>query len=140
MSVITRDVAIGYKLPTVSKKFRLEDFKRGSEKTIHTDYEAAAKEGLAAPVAIGPQVAALTFRQLRLCFGRGWIVGGKYDITFRKPVFVTDFCVAHAVVTKTEPEGDKLRVHCDVWVENEKADKVIAGTASGLVSAETAKA
>lgn len=137
MSVVDQNVAVGYKLPTVSKKFRLEDFKRGNEKTIHTDYEAAAKEGLPAPVAIGPQVAALTFRQLRLCFGAGWIVGGKYDLTFRKPVFVTDFCVARAVVTGTEQEGDKLRVHCDVWVENQKADKVIAGTASGLVPLKT---
>lgn len=133
MSVIDRTVAAGYDLPTVSKKFRLEDFKRGDEKTIHTDYDAAAKEGLPAPVAIGPQVAALTFRQLRLSFGAGWVVGGKYDLTFRKPVFVTDFCVARGVVTRTESEGGKLRVHCDVWIENQKGDKVIAGTASGLV-------
>ena len=140
MSVITHDVAVGHTLPTVSKKFRLEDFKRGNEKTIHTDYDAAAKEGLPAPVAIGPQVAALTFRQLRLCFGQGWIVGGKYDLTFRKPVFVTDFCVARGVVTKTEPEGDKLRVYCDVWVENQKSAKVISGTASGLVAVTAKKA
>lgn len=133
MSVLDRNVTAGYELPTVAKKFRLEDFKRADEKTIHTDYEAAAKEGLPAPVAIGPQVAALTFRQLRLCFGMGWIVGGRHDLTFRKPVFVTDFCVARGVVTKTEQEGDKLRVHCDVWVENQKKDKVIVGTASGLV-------
>lgn len=140
MSVIESNVTAGYKLPTVSKKFRLEDFKRGNEKTIHTDYDAAAKEGLPAPVAIGPQVAALTFRQLRLCFGTGWIVGGKYDLSFRKPVFVTDFCVARGVVTKTENEGDKLRVHCDVWVENQKGDKVIAGTASGVVPLAQANA
>lgn len=133
MSVLDRNVAAGYELPAVAKKFRLEDFKRADEKTIHTDYEAAAKEGLPAPVAIGPQVAALTFRQLRLCFGMGWIVGGRHDLTFRKPVFVTDFCVARGVVTKTEQEGEKLRVHCDVWVENQKKDKVIVGTASGLV-------
>ena len=134
MSVIDSNVAVGYELPTVSKKFRLEDFKRGDEKTIHTDYEAAAKEGLPAPVAIGPQVAALIFRQLRLCFGDGWVTSGKFDLSFRKPVFVTDFCVARGTVTKTEEAGDVLRVHCEVWVENQKREKVIAGTASGLVS------
>ncbi len=133
MTVIATKLAIGDDLPTVSKKFRLEDFKRGDERTIHTDYEAAAKEGLPAPVAIGPQVAALIFRQLRLCFGTGWVIGGRHDLTFRKPVFVTDFCVARGTVTKTENEGDKVRVHCDVWVENQKKDKVIVGTASGLV-------
>ena len=135
MPVINQFVALGDELPTVSKKYSLEDFKRGDEKTIHTDYEAAAKEGLPAPVAIGPQVAALTFRQMRLCFGTGWIVGGRYDLTFRKPVFVTDFCVARGIVTRTEPESDKLRVHCDVWVENQKKDKVIVGTVSALIPA-----
>ena len=134
MPVITPSVVAGHVLPAVSRKFRLEDFKRGNEKTIHTDHEAAAKEGLPAPVAIGPQVAALTFRQMRLCFGMGWMVGGRHDLTFRKPVFVTDFCVARGVVTKTEREGDRLRVHCDVWIENQNQDKVIAGTASALVA------
>jgi acyl dehydratase len=132
MPVIDRNVAAGYRLPTIARKFRLEDFKRGQEKTIHTDYEAAAKEGLPAPVAIGPQVAALLFRQLRLCFGRGWVVGGKWDLSFRRPVFITDFCVAHGVVTKTETEGDGVRVHCEVWIENQRGEKVIAGTASGM--------
>lgn len=137
MSVLDANVAVGYGLPTVSKKFRLEDFKRGDEKTIHTDYEAAAREGLPAPVAIGPQVAALIFRQMRLCFGEGWVAGGKFDLSFRKPVFVTDYCVARGVVTKTEKEGDKLRIYSDVWIENQKGDKVIAGTASGLVPLAT---
>lgn len=133
MPVLDANVVTGNKLPTVSKKFCLEDFKRGDEKTIHTDYEAAAREGLPAPVAIGPQVAALIFRQMRLCFGEGWVVGGKFDLSFRRPVFVTDFCVTRGVVTKTEEEGDKLRVHCDIWIENQKGDKVITGTTSGLV-------
>jgi acyl dehydratase len=138
MPVLSTDVDVGYVLPTVAKKFRLEDFKRGDEKTIHTDYEAAAREGLPAPVAVGPQVAALLFRQMRLCFGMGWVVGGKFDISFRKPVFVTDFCVARGVVVSTNREGAKTRVHCDVWVENGKGEKVITGTASGIVDAPAA--
>ena len=133
MAILHSGIAVGYELPTIAKKYRLEDFRRADEKTIHTDYEAAAREGLPAPVAIGPQVAALLFRQLRLCFGHGWVVGGKWNLSFRRPVFVTDFCVARGVVTATEAEGAKLRIHCDVWIENQHGNKVIAGTASGLV-------
>jgi hypothetical protein len=48
-------------------------------------------------------------------------------------VFVTDFCVARGRVTTREDEGDALRLHCDVWIENGKGDKVIVGSASGLV-------
>ncbi len=133
MAVIDKSITVGSELPEIAKKFRLEDFKRGDEKTIHTDYEAAAREGLPAPVAIGPQVAALLFRQLRFCFGEGWLVGGRFDLSFRRPVFVTDFCVARGTVSGITEEGESLRVACDVWVENHKGDKVIAGTASGLV-------
>ena len=46
---------------------------------------------------------------------------------------VVDFCVARGVVTSNERDGDKLRVHCDVWIENQKKDKVIVGTASALI-------
>lgn len=138
MPVLSPDVTVGHVLPTVAKKFRLEDFKRGDEKTIHTDYEAAAREGLAAPVAVGPQVAALLFRQMRLCFGAGWVVGGKFDISFRKPVFVTDFCVARGLVASIGQESGQTRVHCEVWVENGKGEKVITGSASGLVSSNVA--
>lgn len=133
MAILSKNVAVGSDLPEIAKQFRLEDFKRGDEKTIHTDYEAAAREGLSAPVAIGPQVAALLFRQLRLCFGMGWMVGGKYDLSFRRPVFVTDFCVARGKITGVTEEGDALRIACDVWVENQKGAKVITGSASGLV-------
>lgn len=132
MPVLDANVAVGRILPTVSKKFRLEDFKRGDEKTIHTDYEAAAREGLPAPVAIGPQVAALIFRQMRLCFGEGWVRAGKFDLSFRRPVYVTDFCVARGVVTKIEKQPDGVRIECEVWIESQNGDKVISGTASGL--------
>lgn len=135
MPVLNANVAVGQVLPTISKKFRLEDFKRGDEKTIHTDYEAAAREGLPAPVAIGPQVAALIFRQMRLCFGEGWVRAGKFDLTFRKPVYVTDFCVARGVVKAVEKQPDGARIECEVWIENQNGDRVIAGTASGVAPA-----
>ncbi len=127
-------VSAGDELPSVARQFRLDDFKRADEQTIHTDVEAARREGLEAPVAVGPQVASLIFRQLRAAFGKGWIEGGRCEVTFRRPVLVTDFCVARGNVTRTAPAGDgATRVDCDVWIENQRGEKVIVGTASGLV-------
>src|SRR5579875_822139 len=129
-------VSAGDELPSVARQFRLDDFKRADEQTIHTDVEAARREGLEAPVAVGPQVASLIFRQLRTAFGKGWLEGGNCELTFRRPVLVTDFCVAKGVVKNVSPESDgRTRVHCDVWIENQRGEKVIVGTASGLVSA-----
>ncbi len=133
MPILTADVPVGHELPPIARQFRLEHFKRADERTIHTDMEAARREGLPAPIAIGPQIAALTFRQLRACFEAGWIEGGRCALTFRRRVLVTDFCVARGVVTSREEITGGVRLHCDVWVENQDGDKVIVGTASGVV-------
>jgi len=135
VAIFDDTVRIGDELPSIARQFRLDDFKRADEQTIHTDVDAARREGLEAPVAIGPQVASLIFRQLRSAFGRGWFEGGVCELTFRRPVLVTDFCVARGRVTGTSParEGEK-RVECEVWVENQRGEKVIVGSASGLVT------
>ena len=133
MPVLTRDSEVGLELPELACQFTPEHFRRADEATIHTDVEAARREGLPAPVATGPQVAALIFRQLRTCFGEGWIVGGRCELTFRRPVYVSDFCVARGTVKRREDSAEGVRLHCDVWIENASGDKVIVGSASGLV-------
>jgi acyl dehydratase len=135
VAIFKKSVAIGDELPTIARQFRLDDFKRADEQTIHTDVEAARREGLTAPVAVGPQIASLIFRQLRAAFGRGWFEGGSCSLTFRRQVLVTDFCVARGKVTGRldEPDGG-VRVSCDVWVENQHGEHVIVGAASGMLS------
>ncbi len=79
-------------------------------------------------------VAALVFRMMRLSFEGGWIVGGKIDLTFRRPVGVHDFCVAKGTVVEKLPEADgKTRVVCEVSVETEKGVQAIVGKCSGVV-------
>ncbi len=129
------DAAPGTELLSIARQFSPDDFRRGTEQTIHTDAEAARREGLAAPVATGPQVASLIFRQLRACFGRGWIDGGTCSLTFRRPVRLDDFCIAKGVVTQRETLAGGVRLHCDVWIENARGERVIVGVATGTVTA-----
>lgn len=133
VAIFDDSVKAGAELPSIARQFRLEDFKRADEQTIHTDVEAAKREGLEAPVAIGPQVASLIFRQLRAVFGKGWFEGGTCELTFRRPVLVTDFCVARGTVKSIASEGNGKRVACEVWIENQRGEKVIVGSATGLV-------
>ncbi len=134
MAIITAETPIGYELPSIARRFNISMFAAGGMKTIHNDEEAARAEGLAGPIAVGPQVAALIFRMMGLCFGAGWIVGGRNALTFRRPVGVSDFCVARGVVQSKTPEGDNhIRVTCEVWVETEQGEKAIVGICSGLV-------
>lgn len=136
MAILNSDTPVGYELPHVGRKFSLETFKRADEKTIHTDVEAAQREGLPGPVAVGTYVAGLIFAQLRACFERGWIEGGKCELNFRRFVLVTEYCVAKGEVTRRETLPEGLRLYCDVWVENQKGEKVIEGNASGVVRYE----
>ena len=134
MAIITAETPIGYELPPIARRFNISMFAAGGIKTIHNDEEAARAEGLEGPIAVGPQVAALIFRMMGLCFGAGWIVGGRNALTFRRPIGVDDFCVARGVVQSKTPEGDHhIRVTCDVWVETEQGEKAIVGACSGLV-------
>jgi acyl dehydratase len=132
--LITEDTALGTSLPTVGTRFTVDMFRSGDIKTIHNDKAAAEREGLAAPIAVGPQVAALIFRMMRQTLGEGWITGGHASLTFRRPTPVDQTAVAHAVLKSKAPVGEnQLRVDFEVWVELPNGDKTIVGTAGGLV-------
>jgi acyl dehydratase len=133
MAGLAGDITVGAALPPISKQFTLEMFKSDIA-TIHNDQAAAEAEGLAGPIAVGPQVVALIFRMAREAFGAGWIEGGKTSLTFRRPIPCDALCTAKGTVTGKEQEGEGTRVTCDVWVETADGEKTIVGTASGLVS------
>lgn len=131
---VTKDMEVGAMLPAVSRRFNVEMFGAGGVKTIHNDAEAAAAEGLPAPIAVGPQVAALIFKMMRQSFGPGWIAGGKTALTFRRPTPVDQVATAHGrLVSRSEEADGRTRLEYEVWVELPDGEKPIVGTASALV-------
>lgn len=133
MSTIFTDMELGATLPPVSQRFNVQMFRTGDIKTIHNDQAAAEREGLKAPIAVGPQVAALIFRMMRSAFRQHWIVGGRCSLVFRRATGADAFATAKAVLRSKTLEGDGVRLEFDVWVENETSEKTIVGTASALV-------
>ena len=117
----------------MSKQLSIEMFKSGDVKTIHNDQAAAEREGLPAPIAVGPQTAALIFKMMSLTFAEGWYEGGKASVTFRRPIFCHEFITAKGVIKEKLPEGDKTRLVCEVWIEKLDGTKAVVGTCSGLV-------
>jgi acyl dehydratase len=140
MSSPFADLQLGASLPPVSQRFHLDMFKSGDIKTIHNDQEAAEREGLKAPIAVGPQVAALIFRMMRSAFRQHWIIGGRCSLTFRRITPADAFATAHGVLRSKTLEGDAVRLEFDVWVETENGEKSIVGSASALVPLEAARA
>jgi hypothetical protein len=47
-------------------------------------------------------------------------------------LWVDESITAHARIREEVREGEKIRVHCDVWVEKDDGSRVILGTASAL--------
>ena len=103
MATFTRDTKVGEELPTICWRFQVEQFRKADEKTIHTDDAAAQREGLPAAVAVGPQVGALIFRQLLATFERGWVEGGRCELTFRRPVYMPQLCTAASAPATEAP-------------------------------------
>lgn len=133
MAIFNKSVEIGAKLPAFSRQLTLEMFKSGDTKTIHNDPEAAKREGLPAPIAVGPQTAALIFKMMSATFEEGWYEGGKASLTFRRPVFCNEFITARGTVREKLEEGGKTRIVCEVWIEKLDGVRAVVGTCSGLV-------
>lgn len=106
------------------------------DKNIHSNPDAARNEGLSEPVASAPTIFALVTRSMMQAFGPGWVVGGRTSLKMIKPVVAKNFVTAKGVLTVKQKEGAAVRYTFDVWVENERREKVVVGTASALVPAE----
>lgn len=104
-----------------------------SPRNIHTDYDAAEREGLPAPVGVGPHFGTTVSQMMMAAFSEGWVVGGRISLKFISPTFAGDTLTAKGTVQSKEREGAQTRVSCEVWIENQHGTKVAVGQASGLV-------
>src|SRR3954463_3048814 len=110
--ICTADTPVGTELPQVSVRMSLARFDRiwGSgrpngpfpQANLHVDREAAAREGLKAPVAGAPDVVNLIFRSLVTFFGASWLESGGVALKVRRPVYSDDFVTAKGTVTENE--------------------------------------
>ena len=133
---------IGARLPSNALYFSQQKFAKrqnyyfvGRGPTLHHDARAAQQEGLPAPVASAPDLMALCHQSAMQFFGAGWIRGGRAQLTSLRPTYAGEYIMSQGVVTAREAPADgAVRLHCDVWVINQKGEKKVAGTVSGLVA------
>jgi len=143
--ILQHALDLGWQLPPVSRQMSLRQFEERHpllygdgtwpHKNIHSDAEAARAEGLSEPVGSAPTFFALVTRAMMTCFGDGWVVGGRASLKMIKSVTMNNFVTAKGVLKEKQREGTATRYIFDVWVENEKHEKVVVGTASALVPA-----
>jgi acyl dehydratase len=98
---------------------------RRRRKNIHSDADAAAKAGFAAPIAAGEQTIAVMAQLLIDRFGMRLLRGGRIDVALVRPVLYGDTLIAKAEVERADGDHAELRL----CVENQRGENVLTGSA-----------
>lgn len=143
MAVITKDTQEGYELSGNLKAVTEErvyafsgGFPKGASwpaKNIHTDLEFAKSCGLPTRAASGAMSEGYLTELMIDLFGENWLKEGTMSLKFIAMVDSGDILLPKAIVRSRETEGFEVRFVMDVWCENQHGNKVVVGTATGLV-------
>jgi hypothetical protein len=131
------DTQVGFKLEPIDKKITLDKMRLYRSqwpriKNWHNDYDMAHESGVDQPIVFASQVMEYIGELLVKFFGEGYL-GGRLSVSLTRPVWPDDVIVTKGVVQEKVVEGSAVRLVLDVWCENQHGEKVIVGTASGLV-------
>jgi hypothetical protein len=130
-----RDVRVGSELEPITKSITLDKSRLyngwPAMRNRHCDYGAAQASGLREPNVNGGQLTEYLGELFIKFFGAGYL-GGKLSLNFLGFVIPGDVVTAHGIVTERLTEGDRIRLVLKLWLENQRGETVLAGTASGF--------
>ena len=132
----SRELGIGFELEPVIKKVTLDKVRLYTgwpqSRSYHNDYTEAHLKGLREPILLGNQILDFIFELLIKFFGQGYL-GGNLSVELIRQMHADDVITTKGIIQKKVVEGDAVRLILDVSCENQFGEKVIFGTASGLV-------
>ena len=137
-----KDLPIGHEIEPISYDITQEKiniysryvFNGRDTKNIHTDDDVARKAGLPRALAQGRYPIGYISERMMDFFGKGWVQGGKLEVSLVKGIFPGDTITVKGVITDKIQEGDAIRLVLDVCLENQDGEPATAGVASGLVA------
>jgi len=144
MTQITKNTPIGYEFAGKPKKMiweRIWAFSGGvftsqgwPKKNLHTDTEFAQKLGLPTVGVSATQYLGHMAELMIDVFGEAWRSHGRMsDVKFVKLVANGETLVSKAKVVDKEEEDSTVKYVLEIFVENQNHDKVLVGTATGIV-------
>ena len=133
--VASADLPVGFELEPVVKVVTLDKTRIYNGwprvRNRHSDYAAAQASGLREPNVNGGQTFEYLGELFIKFFGTGYL-GGSLSVRFVGFVHPGDTVTARGVVEERRVEGDRVRLVLDVWLENQRGERVLTGTASGF--------
>jgi acyl dehydratase len=106
----------------------------GPGANYHTDREQARRLGFPNIVVQGMMSTCFVSQVMQDAYGEGWLAGGRMSVKLTNVLWVDETVTARAKVREEVPEGDRVRVHCDVWVDKDDATRILLGSASATRS------
>lgn len=100
--------------------------------SIHTDEDWARAKGLRTTIAQGMMSTAYVSTLMTTAVGEGFVVGGRMDARFLRPVFRGDTLTVTGTVAGFSREHDRIRVHVTAAAHNQEGAQTLAATASAL--------
>jgi acyl dehydratase len=104
----------------------------GPVKNYHTDREMARALGFPDIVVQGMLSVCLLSELMTRAFGTGWFCGGRLQVNLVNVVWAEETLLTHGRVRDEQPEGDRTRVHVDVWCAKADGTTAVIGTASAV--------
>ena len=122
-------------LALVTKTISMQRMREYSgESGIHSDDQAAQAQGLGGALVQGGQLAGYLNEMMVRSLGRGFIEGGEIAVSFVQPVRDGDVVRTRGELISSASQGSGTRMEFDIWLENQRGEKVTVGKASGWLS------
>ena len=133
-----QEIKEGDKISGRPKKITLDRMRKFSGhldggKNIHTNEEMAEEAGLPGPIAQGMMSYGYILETILATLGDKWLKGGELEVSFLRYVLPGDTVTAKILVRRKEATDSGLKITLDVWCENQRKEKIAAGTATGIV-------
>ena len=103
------------------------------KKNIHTDLEFARSCGLPTRAASGAMFEGYLTELMIDLFGENWLTYGKMSLKFINIVDVNDRLLPKAIVQSKQIQNSNIIFTMEVWCENQHGNRVVVGTATGII-------
>lgn len=129
------EIYSGMKLPTRAIQMSITKARLFSlpNESFHTHDHLAQKIGLKVAAPQGLMAYGYLSQIATEFFGPDWVQGGELNVSFTNLLSRDDVLSVSGIVARIAPENGRQRVELDIWVENERGDKVAVGQAIGFI-------
>ncbi len=100
---------------------------------IHTNEKMAKEAGLPGPIAQGMMSYGYILEMMLNAFGERCLKGGELEVSFLRYVLSGDTITAKGIVHRMGATDSCTKIILEVWCENQRHEKVAAGTATAVL-------